>query len=143
MSFTLRSRREAGYRRFEEQALYETLNRNERCVIETGGGIVADPKLLNTLLTTCFVIWLRTSPEQYMERVVAQGDLRPMLNHPDAMANLRRLLDEREPYYARAHATLDTTDQMVEESLNRLLRSLPENLQRARSAAAPVALQPV
>ena len=134
---------EPGYRRLEEQALYETLNRNESCVIETGGGIVAEPRLLNTLLTTCFVIWLKTSPEQYMERVVAQGDLRPMLNHPDAMANLRRLLDEREPFYAKAHATVDTTDQAVEESFRRLLESLPQNLIGTKSVAAPVALQPV
>ena len=134
---------ELGYRRLEEQALYQILNRNESCVIETGGGIVAEPKLLNTLLTTCFVIWLRTAPEQYMERVVDQGDLRPMLNRPDAMANLRQLLDEREPFYAKAHATLDTTDQSVEESLRRLLQSLPQNLVGTKSARAPVTLQPV
>ena len=134
---------ELGYRRLEELALYQTLNRNESCVIETGGGIVAEPKLLNTLLTTCFVIWLRTAPEQYMERVVDQGDLRPMLNRPDAMANLRQLLDEREPFYAKAHATLDTTDQSVEESLRRLLQLLPQNLVGTKSALAPVTLQPV
>ena len=134
---------ELGYRRLEEQALYQILNRNESCVIETGGGIVVEPKLLNTLLTTCFVIWLKTAPEQYMERVVAQGDLRPMLNRPDAMANLRRLLDEREPFYAKAHATLDTTDQLVEESLRRLLQSLPKNLVGTKSALTPVTLQPV
>ncbi len=119
---------ESGYRRLEEQALYETLNRSESCVIETGGSIVAEPKLLNTLLTTCFVIWLRTHPEQYMERVVAQGDLRPMLNHPDAMSNLRRLLAEREPFYAKAHVSVDTTDQTIDESLEDVFRSLPEAL---------------
>ena len=64
---------EDGYRRIEEQALHETLDRFERCVIETGGSIVAEPTLLNTLLTTCFVVWLRTRPEQYMARVVAPG----------------------------------------------------------------------
>ena len=134
---------ELGYRRLEEQALYQTLNRNGNCVIETGGGMVVEPKILNTLLTTCFVIWLKTAPEQYMERVVNQGDLRPMLNRPDAMANLRQLLDEREPFYAKAHATLDTTDQPVEESLRRLLQSLPQNLVGTESARAPVTLQPV
>ena len=124
---------ELGYRRLEEQALYQTLNRNGNCVIETGGGMVVEPKILNTLLTTCFVIWLKTAPEQYMERVVNQGDLRPMLNRPDAMANLRQLLDEREPFYAKAHATLDTADQPVEESLRRLLQSLPQNLVGTKS----------
>ena len=119
---------ETGYRRIEEQALHETLNRYDSCVIETGGSIVAEPKMLNTLLTACFVVWLRTRPEQYMARVVAQGDLRPMRNRPDAMSDLRRLLDERRPYYSQAHATVDTTDQTVCESLEELLHCLPPQL---------------
>lgn len=119
---------ETGYRRLEEQALFETLNRHEGCVIETGGSIVSDPGLLSTLLTACFVVWLRTEPEHYMARVVAQGDLRPMRNRPDAMSDLRRLLDERDPYYSQAHATVDTTDQTVHESLNALLQSLPDHM---------------
>ena len=119
---------ESGYRRIEEQALHETLNRYDSCVIETGGSIVAEPRLLNTLLTSCFVVWLRTRPEQYMARVVAQGDLRPMRNRPDAMSDLRQLLDERRPYYSQAHATVDTTDQTVCESLDELLHCLPAHL---------------
>lgn len=119
---------ESGYRRVEEQALNETLNRYDSCIIETGGSIVAEPKLLNTLLTACFVVWVRTRPEQYMARVVAQGDLRPMRNRPDAMSDLRRLLDERRPYYSQAHATVDTSDQSIAKSLDNLLRCLPPHL---------------
>ena len=119
---------QTGYRRLEEQALFETLNRHEGCVIETGGSIVSEPKLLNTLLTACFVVWLRTEPEQYMARVVAQGDLRPMRNRPDAMSDLCRLLDDRHPYYSQAHSTVDTTGQTVCESLGALLRCLPAHM---------------
>ena len=119
---------ETGYRRLEEQALFETLNRHEGCVIETGGSIVSEPKLLSTLLTACFVVWLRTEPDQYMARVVAQGDLRPMRNRPDAMSDLRKLLDERHPHYSQAHATVDTTGRTVCESLSDLLQSLPVHM---------------
>ena len=119
---------ETGYRRLEGQALYETLNRHDGCVIETGGSIVSEPKLLNTLLTACFVVWLRTEPAQYMSRVVAQGDTRPMRNRPDAMSDLQRLLDERHPYYSQAHATVDTTGRTVCESLSDLLRCLPAHM---------------
>lgn len=119
---------ETGYRRLERQALYETLNRHNGCVIETGGSIVSEPKLLNTLLTACFVVWLRTEPAHYMSRVVAQGDTRPMRNRPDAMSDLQRLLDERHPYYSQAHATVDTTDRTVCESLSDLLRCLPAHM---------------
>ena len=117
-----------GYRRLEEQALYETLQNNEKCIIETGGGIVSQLQLLNTLLSTCFVIWPKTSPEQYMKRVIDQGDLRPMLNHPDAMSNLRHLLEEREPSYGKADATLNTFNQIPSESLASLIELLPKNL---------------
>lgn len=119
---------EAGYRRLEEQALFETVKLYSSCVIEAGGSIVSEPRLLNALLTTCFVVWLKTEPEQYMERVVAQGDLRPMLDHPDAMSNLRRLLTDREPFYAKAHAAIDTSDRTVDDCLEKLLKSVPSEL---------------
>lgn len=126
---------EAGYRRLEEQALLETLKLYDSCIIEAGGSIVGEPRLLNTLLTTCHVVWLKTEPEQYMERVVAQGDLRPMLNHPDAMSNLRRLLTEREPFYAKAHVAIDTSNRTIDDCLKELLLSVPDELK----ASAPPA----
>ena len=41
--------------------------------------------------------------------MVQQGDRRPMADHPQAMAELRRLLAAREPLYAEAAATVDTS----------------------------------
>jgi len=122
---------QAGYRRLEEQALVETLKRHDRCVIEAGGSIVAEPRLLNTLLTTCFVVWLRASPEKYMERVIDQGDLRPMLDRDDAMSDLRLILTEREPFYAKAHAIIDTSDLSIEASLREVLQAVPAEIRRA------------
>ncbi|MBT77478.1 MAG: helix-turn-helix transcriptional regulator [Gammaproteobacteria bacterium] len=121
---------QAGYRRLEEQSLAETLKRHDRCVIEAGGSIVTEPRLLNILLTTCFVIWLQARPEKHMERVVEQGDLRPMLDHDDAMADLRSILTEREPFYAKAHLTIDTSDLSIEESLAAALRAVPGDIRQ-------------
>ncbi len=115
---------QVGYRRLEEQALVEVLKRHERCVIEAGGSIVTEPRLLNMLLTTCFVIWLRARPEKYMERVTGQGDLRPMLDHDDAMSDLRMILTEREPFYAKAHMTIDTSDLSVEQCLEAVTQAV-------------------
>jgi XRE family aerobic/anaerobic benzoate catabolism transcriptional regulator len=47
-------------------------------------------------------IWLRADPEDHWNRVVQQGDRRPMADHPEAMAELRRLLAARRPLYAEA-----------------------------------------
>lgn len=109
-----------GYRRLEEKALFDVLARLEKCVIETGGSIVSESNLFNILLTTCYVIWIKTSPEEHMQRVIDQGDLRPIESNDDAMADLRRILAVREPFYAQAHAVVDTAGAEFEKSLRQL-----------------------
>jgi XRE family aerobic/anaerobic benzoate catabolism transcriptional regulator len=47
--------------------------------------------------------------DDHWNRVVRQGDRRPMAEHPQAMAELRRLLSAREPLYAEAAHTVDTS----------------------------------
>ena len=54
-------------------------------------------------------MWLRAEPEDHWNRVVKQGDRRPMAHHPQAMGELRRLLRSREPLYAEATHTVDTS----------------------------------
>ena len=109
-----------GYRGLEEKALFDVLARMEKCVIETGGSIVSETRLLNTLLTTCHVVWIKASPEEHMQRVIDQGDMRPIQSNDDAMAALRRILDAREPFYAQAHTIIDTADSKLEESFQQL-----------------------
>ena len=115
-----------GYRRLEEKALFEVLAREDNCVIETGGSIVSETHLLNTLLTTCHVIWIKASPEEHMQRVIDQGDMRPMESNDDAMAALRRILDARDPFYAQAHTIIDTSGCKLEDSFQVLRGSLSE-----------------
>lgn len=109
-----------GYRRLEERALKEAIKRLEPCIIEAGGSIVAEPNTFNILMTSCFVIWVRATPEEHMQRVTAQGDMRPMAGNPEAMKDLIGILEEREPYYSQAHAILDTAGQTVSDSFVRL-----------------------
>jgi XRE family aerobic/anaerobic benzoate catabolism transcriptional regulator len=61
-------------------------------------------------------IWLRAQPEDHWNRVVQQGDRRPLAEHPEAMAELRRLLASREPLYARADHTVDTSRLGIERA---------------------------
>jgi len=126
---------QAGYRRLEEKALMQTLREYDRCVLETGGSIVTDPKLLNTLLTTCFVVWLHARPEEYMRRLTEQGDVRPMESQEDAMSDLRRILAERNELWATAHVSLDTNDKSVEDCVTELIQLMPKGLQENMNAA--------
>lgn len=118
-----------GYQRLEERALINTLREHQTCCIETGGSIVSEPKALNLLLTSCFVIWVKATPEEHMQRVVNQGDLRPMANNKEAMADLRHILNERKPFYKKANAILDTSGKSLEDSYQELEALIRANTQ--------------
>lgn len=109
------------YRRLEHRALTEVIEAHPRAVIETGGSLVAEAATFGLLLASCFTVWVRTSPEEHMARVMAQGDHRPMADQADAMADLRRILAEREPFYRRADAVIDTSGRPVERCVQDLL----------------------
>ena len=121
-----------GYRRLEEKALFDILARLEKCVIETGGSIVSETSLFNVLLTSCHVVWIKAQPEEHMQRVIDQGDMRPIESNDHAMADLRRILDAREPFYAQSHATIDTSNTNMEKSFQQLLATLSKNCLQPR-----------
>ncbi len=112
---------QTAYRRFERDALADSLQRFEHAVIAVGGSLVSEPKTYALLQDTCYTIWLKASPREHMERVVQQGDLRPMHDHRHAMADLKRILAERASLYARADASIDTSARSVEATLDELL----------------------
>ena len=98
------------------------LERNQRCVIATGGSIVSEPGTYDLLLSTCYTVWLKAEPEEHMARVVAQGDTRPMAGNTEAMDDLRRILAGRGALYRQADTVVDTAGRSVEQSLKELKR---------------------
>lgn len=110
-----------GYRSLEAQAVDRVIATHDSVVLAVAGGIVAEPDTYRNLLGHFHTIWLRTSPDEHMTRVRAQGDERPMAGNPEAMAQLRSILTSRETLYARAEAQLDTSGKTVEASLGELL----------------------
>jgi XRE family aerobic/anaerobic benzoate catabolism transcriptional regulator len=112
------------YRRFERRALERVLSQHERAVIATGGSLVTDPANFELLLERCFCVWLKASPEDHMARVIAQGDMRPFKGRSAAMDEIRKLLAERDPLYARAAATVETSGKTVKQTLQELRKAL-------------------
>ncbi|MGB8855941.1 MAG: helix-turn-helix transcriptional regulator [Burkholderiales bacterium] len=111
---------DSGYRRLESQCLEKTLAQNERAVISVGGGIVSQADTYNSLLENCFTVWIKATAEEHMSRVIAQGDMRPMRGHKEAMQDLKNLLAGREQLYAMADFTLDTSGDTPRRSLQKL-----------------------
>jgi XRE family aerobic/anaerobic benzoate catabolism transcriptional regulator len=113
---------EAYYRRVEREVLARLLA--EPAVLATGGSIVNDPTTYALLRSRAKTIWLRARPEDHWNRVVAQGDQRPMAENPHAFAELRALLTAREKLYARADLTIETSGRSVRQVLAELSNEL-------------------
>jgi XRE family aerobic/anaerobic benzoate catabolism transcriptional regulator len=119
---------EAYYRRLERDVLQRLISAPEPLVLAAAGGIVNDPVTWRMLREQTTVVWLRAKPEQHWERVVGQGDQRPMADNPDAMEELRSLWSAREKIYAQAALTIDTSGQTAAEAASRAERYLrPRN----------------
>ena len=113
-----------GYRRIERRCLERVLDAHAEMVIAVGGGIVSEPDAYDLLLRHCFTVWVKASPDEHMARVVAQGDLRPMQGKVEAIEDLKRILDAREPLYRKADVTLDTSGDDAQQSLTKLRQAV-------------------
>ena len=106
-----------GYRRLERHSLEQIANNSDPLVLAVAGGIVSEPDTFNYLLRHFHTIWLKAKPQEHMERVRKQGDLRPMGGNPAAMDELKTILTSRESLYSKAEALVDTSDKRPDESL--------------------------
>lgn len=110
----------AAYRRVEQRVLARVAREQARAVIVAGGGIVDEEDAFDLLRTHCYTAWIRARPEEHMARVLAQGDLRPMAGHADAMNDLKRILAARETMYRKADIVIDTSGETPQQSFAKL-----------------------
>jgi XRE family transcriptional regulator, aerobic/anaerobic benzoate catabolism transcriptional regulator len=115
---------EAYYRRLERETLMALLAEPGGMVLATGGSLVTDRETYRLLRRRAVTVWLKARPEDHWNRVIQQGDQRPMARHPHAMAELRALLAAREKLYAEAEHVLDTSRLDVDAVVDRLAREL-------------------
>jgi shikimate kinase len=99
---------EVGFRKREREAIEAVAG--QRAVVALGGGAAAQPGVVERLLATGTLVYLRARPETLAARVGADAG-RPLLAGLDAegrLAKLRALLAEREHFYLRAALVVDT-----------------------------------
>lgn len=109
-----------GYRKLEADTLKHIFESRQRLVLAVAGGVVEEANTFDALLSHFHTVWLQADATEHMERVRAQGDLRPMANNPQALDQLRDILQTRESRYAQAELHLNTSGQSIDASLSEL-----------------------
>ncbi len=114
---------QAAYRRYERRALERILRMPPRIVLATGGGLVSETATFERLLDSFFTVWVQTTPKEHWDRVISQGDHRVEgSGDTEALADMRRILAQREALYGKADARLQTSGRTERQSLKDLIR---------------------
>ncbi len=99
---------EEGFRKREVKVIDE-LSQREGVVLATGGGAIADPDSRSRLGARGFVVYLRTSVKQQLERTQRRRK-RPLLENRDKEKVLRELMEQRDPLYREISDLIIETD---------------------------------
>ena len=110
----------SAYLRHQRRALEQLFENHRAAVIATPGGLVSEAATFNLLLANSTTIWLQALPEDHMQRVVEQGDFRPMAGSDEAMSDLRGILAARQAFYSKARYRIDTSAATLPETYTNL-----------------------
>lgn len=113
-----------GYRQLERQAIARVRDRHERVILAVAGGIVSEPETYGLLLRHFHSIWLKAAPDDHMNRVLAQGDQRPIKGRPRPMDELNAILERRHTLYAKAEAAVVTSGKSVKDVAAEVVRAV-------------------
>ena len=86
---------------------------NEPAVIVPGGGWAAQPGNLDAAKSRGYFVYLKARAEVAAGRAEPSGT-RPVLMGDDPLARMRELFKERDPFYAKADATVQTEAKSAE-----------------------------
>ena len=118
------------FRQREREAI-EELTRESPIVLATGGGAILLPENRTVLRDRGFVVYLKTSIEQQVERV-RQGRHRPLLHDVDPRTKLTELMAVRAPLYeGLADFTIATDGRKVHIVADAILAALKTAKERS------------
>ncbi len=110
-----------------EKKVIARLLRDGPKVVATGGGAIMDSETRTRIGRRGVSVWLKADIQILMDRVKRRSN-RPLLSDKNPESVLRRLLRERQPFYASADITITSRNTphqtIIEEIIEQLDRSL-------------------
>lgn len=124
--------REGGWEHFRdlESRVVRQAAARDGLVLSTGGGAVLREENIRRLRSNGWIVWLKASESTLRRRMMRDRntrDQRPGFRGEDPIEDLTGPLRERGPLYRKAaDFSLDTDGMTPTESVNLILRSMPE-----------------
>jgi shikimate kinase len=109
------------YFRDVETEVVKEVAKKDKFVISTGGGVVLRKVNMDELRKNGIIINLTAKPETIYNRLKNQPGVRPLLNKPDPMNEIIKLLSQREEYYKNCDLRIETDNFTVEQIVQQIL----------------------
>lgn len=112
---------EAEFRRVEQRVIERLLDTPPALkVISTGEGAFITPAVREMVMDRALSVWLRADLDLLVKRTGAR-DTRPQLLNTDSRKILEQLIKERYEIYSQADITVETKDENLRKTLNKVL----------------------
>lgn len=114
------------YFRDIESEVVKEVSMLDNKVISTGGGVVLRKENMQNLRRNGIIVNLTAKPEIIYERLKQQPGIRPLLNKPQPLQEIKRLLNYREEFYKDCDLKIETDTLSVDEVVVEILKYLKE-----------------
>ncbi|MEK7286840.1 MAG: shikimate kinase [Nitrospirota bacterium] len=111
---------EGRFREVEMEVVREVMS-GQGVVVSTGGGAVIRQENRDLFSQNGTVVYLTARPDIILDRAGRRPQQRPLLQGDDPMSTIKRLIDEREPFYRQtAQFSVDTSDLSIEVAVSKI-----------------------
>ncbi len=111
-----------------ESEIVEKVSKLDKKVISTGGGVVLRDKNMRNLKENGIIINLTASPQTIYERLKNQPGIRPLLNKPNPLEEIQKLLNFREPYYQNCDIRINTDNLKIDEVVDKIIEFVKDKI---------------
>ena len=121
---------EPAFRNGEERVIERLLKEGAQ-ILSTGGGAFMSKTTRERIAANGISVWLNTDLETLIRRTNRRDD-RPLLNTEEPAQTLRRLMEKRNPVYAKADVTIASNTETVDNAAKLAIRAVADYLESRR-----------